>query len=193
MHCKGWSSGKVDVRDIKNGQVIHKEIFKDSIAGLFVCDYNMDRKDELIVVTVTGEMSGFQVANNKNKFVSSKEDQNQARKLEQDKIRELLLLRHSLQLELRNYENNNRISEVQQYSEDHQDFNKFRTLTEQDGYGAIPANTQLKSSLTLCTGLEDDREVKRFCCCTNCLKIMYFKIIRINKTEMIIMNFLIRN
>ena len=156
---QGWSSGKVDVRDIKNGQVIHKEIFKDSIAGLFVCDYNMDRKDELIVVTVTGEMSGFQVANNKNKFVSSKEDQNQTRKLEQDKIRELLLLRHSLQLELRNYENNNRISEVQQYSEDHQDFNKFRTLTEQDGYGAIPANTQLKSSLTLCTGLEDDREV----------------------------------
>lgn len=147
-----WSSGKLDVRDIKTGKLIHKETFKDAIAGLFVCDYNQDRKDELIVVTVTGEITGLQVVESKNKLLSSKEDQMQARKLEQEKVRELLLLRHSLQLELRSYENNNRISDQQAYAEQ-QDMNlKMRTLTEQDGFGAIPANTQLRSSLTLCTG-----------------------------------------
>lgn len=151
-----WSSGKMDVRDIKTGQVIHKETFKDAIAGLFVCDYNQDRKDELIVVTVTGEITGLQVVESKNKLLSSKEDQLQARKFEQEKIRELLLLRHSLQLELRNYENNNRISDEQAYAEE-QDLNfKMRTLTEHDGFGAIPANTQLKSSLTLCTGASNE-------------------------------------
>lgn len=159
----GWSSGKVDVRDIKTGQVLHKELFKDSIAGLFVCDYNMDRKDELIVVTVSGEMTGLlSFGDSKNKFTSSKEDQILAKKKEQDKIRELLLLRHSLELELRNYENNNRISEEQAYAEDGSDLNlnyKMKALTEQDGYGAIPANTSLTSSFTLCTGFDDEKEV----------------------------------
>lgn len=146
---------------------MHKEIFKDPIAGLFVCDYNMDRKNELIVVTVTGEISGFQMIDTKNTLLSSKEDQMQASKIEQDKIRELLLMRHSLQLELRNYENNNRIGVEQAYSEDHPDLLdlnlKMQALSEQDdGYSAIPANTQLKSSLMLCTGLTDDKEVSRF-------------------------------
>ena len=158
LFSSAWSSGKMDVRNIKTGKVIHKETFKDAIAGLFMCDYNQDRKDELIVVTVAGELTGLQVMDSKNKLLSSKEDQLQARKLEQEKIRELLLLRHSLQLELRSYANNNRISDEQAFSEE-QDLNfKMRTLTEQDGYGAIPANTQLKSSLTLCTGSDEQRD-----------------------------------
>ena len=148
----------MDVRDIKTGQVIHKETFKDAIAGLFVCDYNQDRKDELIIVTVTGEITGLQIVDNKNKLLNSKEDQLQARKLEQEKIRELLLLRHSLQLELRNYENNQRVGDEQAFAEE-QDLNlRMRTLSQHDGYGAIPANTQLKSSLTLCTGSSESRD-----------------------------------
>lgn len=163
IYILGWSNGKLDIRDIKTGQVLHKEIFKDSIAGIFVCDYNMDRKNELIVVTVNGEISGYSnnFSDSKNKFLSPKEDQIITKKIEQEKIRELLLLRHSLQLELRNYENNNRISEEQAFAEDQTDINfKIRTLTEQDNFGAIPANTKLKSSLIVCTGFNNDKEVK---------------------------------
>lgn len=120
----------------------------------------MDRKNELIVVTVNGEILGFSFNEAKNQILSTKKDQILSDKVEQVKIRELLLLRHSLQLELRNYESNNRISEEQAYTEDPSDLNfKMRALIEQDSFGAIPANTQLKSSLTLCTGFNENREV----------------------------------
>lgn len=55
----GWSNGKLDIRIAHTGEVLYRENFKCSIAGIMVADYNMDGKNELMVCTVSGEVFGY--------------------------------------------------------------------------------------------------------------------------------------
>ena len=57
----GWSNGKLDIRMPHTGEVLYRENFKSSIAGIMIADYNMDGKKELIVCTVVGEVYGFRL------------------------------------------------------------------------------------------------------------------------------------
>ena len=57
----GWSNGKLDIRVAHTGEVMYRENFKCSIAGIMIADYNMDGKKELIVCTVAGEVVGFRL------------------------------------------------------------------------------------------------------------------------------------
>lgn len=133
----GWSSGKVDGRNIETGEVLFKDNFDDPIASVIICDYNQDGVEELVVCSVAGEVRGY---------VPSQPHERQfahQSTFEQEQVRELMRRRANLQLELRNYEENTRVA--QSASE----FAVGKASTEDDTFGAIPANTQLKSSLII--------------------------------------------
>ncbi len=51
----GWSSGKLDARNDRSGEVVFKDNFAHPVAGLVEGDYRMDGKMELIAVTSEGE------------------------------------------------------------------------------------------------------------------------------------------
>ncbi|XP_014207589.1 Bardet-Biedl syndrome 2 protein homolog [Copidosoma floridanum] len=85
----GWSSGKVDARSCSNGQVIFKVQMNAPIAGLAEADYRKTGRSDLIVLTVAGEIRGYATG-------TSIEPPEPG-----DVYRELLLKKHSLQMELR--------------------------------------------------------------------------------------------
>lgn len=139
----GWSSGKVDARNIETGEVVFKDNLNHSVAAIMISDYNMDGQNELIICSVTGEVRGY--VSNLEKEKTSLISANQ----EQETIRNLMKLKQNLLPELRNYENNNLLTEssvTKIYS---------KASTQDDQFGSIPANTQLKSGLIL--NLEDKR------------------------------------
>lgn len=51
----GWSNGKIDVRTIQTGEVLYKEHFGKSIAGIVEADYRGVGKTDLICITIEGE------------------------------------------------------------------------------------------------------------------------------------------
>lgn len=135
----GWSSGKVDGRNIETGEVLFKDNFSHSIAAILIADYNMDGADELIVCSVSGEVRGY---------VPSKPHERQYIKdatFEQDAIRDLMRKKQTLMLELRSYEENSRVAETAT------SYSTGKASTEDDTFGSIPASTQLKSSLLINT------------------------------------------
>lgn len=59
----GWSNGKLDIRVAATGEVLYKENYRCSVAGIMVADYNMDGLKELIVCTVDGDVYGYKLEN----------------------------------------------------------------------------------------------------------------------------------
>lgn len=57
----GWSNGKMDVRNAHSGDVLWRENFKHSVAGIMVTDYNMDGQEEVVVCLVSGEVIGYKI------------------------------------------------------------------------------------------------------------------------------------
>lgn len=51
----GWSNGKIDARNSRTGEVVFRDILSSGIAGVVVGDYRRAGKNQLIVVSVTGE------------------------------------------------------------------------------------------------------------------------------------------
>ena len=51
----GWSNGKVDARSDRTGEVIYKDSFSASIAGIVTSDYKQDGKEQLICCSIEGE------------------------------------------------------------------------------------------------------------------------------------------
>ncbi|KAH9526076.1 Bardet-Biedl syndrome 2 protein, variant 2 [Dermatophagoides farinae] len=136
----GWSNGKLDIRIAMTGEVLYRENYKCSIAGIMIADYNMDGKDELIVCTVSGDVYGYRMENQEERH------QQVNFNIEQDTIRDLMKRKQTLMQELRNYEENARIQNLA----DPLVMNKGKVLTEKgDHFGAIPASTKLRSSLIL--------------------------------------------
>nr|XP_040019835.1 Bardet-Biedl syndrome 2 protein homolog isoform X3 [Gasterosteus aculeatus aculeatus] len=122
----GWSNGKIDARSDRTGEVIFKDNFSSSVAGVVEGDYRLDGQKQLICTSTDGEVRGYLPASKelKGNLMDSS--------AEQDLIRELSQRRQNLLLELRNYEENAKgVSETN------------------SGMGVIPANTQLKTALSV--------------------------------------------
>ncbi|KAM8946161.1 BBSome complex member BBS2 isoform 2-T2 [Pelodytes ibericus] len=128
----GWSNGKIDARSDRTGEVIFKDNFSSSIAGVVEGDYRMDGKTQLICCSIDGEVRGY--------LPSSQEAAGSLMdtSVEQELVRELSQKKQNLLLELRNYQENS----------------KSRTSAgEPDGHmGVIPANTQLQTALSVSLG-----------------------------------------
>uniref|UniRef100_A0AAY4ENS5 Bardet-Biedl syndrome 2 protein homolog n=1 Tax=Denticeps clupeoides TaxID=299321 RepID=A0AAY4ENS5_9TELE len=79
----GWSNGKIDARSDRTGEVIFKDNFSSSIAGVVEGDYRMDGQIQLICTSVEGEVRGYLPASKemKGNLMDSS--------VEQDLIREL--------------------------------------------------------------------------------------------------------
>uniref|UniRef100_A0AAY4ENG8 BBSome complex member BBS2 n=1 Tax=Denticeps clupeoides TaxID=299321 RepID=A0AAY4ENG8_9TELE len=133
----GWSNGKIDARSDRTGEVIFKDNFSSSIAGVVEGDYRMDGQIQLICTSVEGEVRGYLPASKemKGNLMDSS--------VEQDLIRELSQRKQNLLLELRNYEENAKASPG---------------VSEVDSQmGVIPANTQLQTALSVRAATESQR------------------------------------
>ncbi|XP_033013160.1 Bardet-Biedl syndrome 2 protein isoform X2 [Lacerta agilis] len=146
----GWSSGKVDARSDRTGEVIFKDNFASSIAGIVQGDYRKDGNTELICCSVDGEVRGYLPASQemKGKLMDTSVDQ--------DLIRELSQKKQNLLLELRNYEENTKQVELN------------TQVNEMDGQrGVIPANTQLQTALSVNLGSDSESAHVELCISTS--------------------------
>ncbi|KAL2093165.1 hypothetical protein ACEWY4_010477 [Coilia grayii] len=133
----GWSNGKIDARSDRTGEVIFKDNFSSSVAGVVEGDYRMDGKIQLICTSVEGEVRGYLPASKemKGNLMDSS--------VEQDLVRELSQRKQNLLLELRNYEENAKAAPG---------------ASEGDsGMGVIPANTQLQTALAVRAATESQK------------------------------------
>eukprot|EP00062_Callorhinchus_milii_P018877 gi/632972814/ref/XP_007902846.1/ PREDICTED: Bardet-Biedl syndrome 2 protein [Callorhinchus milii] len=130
----GWSNGKIDARSDRTGEVIFKDNFPTSIAGIVQEDYRMDGQTQLICCSVDGEVRGYLPASLEMK--GNLMDTN----VEQELIRDLSQRKQNLLLELRNYEENSKASSNNQGGE------------REGQVGVIPANTQLQTALSVNVG-----------------------------------------
>uniref|UniRef100_A0AAY5KKW3 Bardet-Biedl syndrome 2 protein homolog n=1 Tax=Esox lucius TaxID=8010 RepID=A0AAY5KKW3_ESOLU len=134
----GWSNGKIDARSDRTGEVIFKDNFSSSVAGVVEGDYRMDGQIQLICTSVDGEVRGYLPASKemKGNLMDSS--------VEQDLIRELSQRRQNLLLELRNYEENAKHTDSPILNGDTQ-------------MGVIPANTQLQTALSVRAATESQK------------------------------------
>ncbi|XP_029687950.1 BBSome complex member BBS2 [Takifugu rubripes] len=121
----GWSNGKIDARSDRTGEVIFKDNLLSSVAGVVEGDYRLDGQQQLICTSVDGEVRGYLPASKdlRGNLMDST--------AEQDLIRDLSQRKRSLLMELRNYEDNS------------------KCVSDSDGMGFIPANTQLQTALAV--------------------------------------------
>ncbi|XP_071900114.1 BBSome complex member BBS2 isoform X2 [Anas platyrhynchos] len=139
---------KVDARSDRTGEVIFKDNFASSIAGVVEGDYRMDGSTQLICCSVDGEVRGYLPGGEEMK--GNLMDTS----AEQDLIRELSQKKQNLLLELRNYEENAKAEQNTQ-------------LKEADGQrGVIPANTQLQTSLSVNLGSDSQSAHVELCIST---------------------------
>ncbi|XP_041256486.1 Bardet-Biedl syndrome 2 protein isoform X2 [Onychostruthus taczanowskii] len=144
----GWSNGKVDARSDRTGEVIFKDNFASSIAGLVEGDYRMDGSTQLICCSIDGEVRGYLPGGEEMK--GNLMDTN----AEQDLIRELSQKKQNLLLELKNYEENAK-AELTTH------------LKEGVGQrGLIPANTQLQTALSVNLGSDSQSAHVELCIST---------------------------
>nr|XP_037289052.1 Bardet-Biedl syndrome 2 protein homolog [Rhipicephalus microplus] len=122
----GWSNGKVDARSLTTGEVVFRDSMAHGVAGIVQADYCLDGREQLIVVSVSGEVRGYLPAS------AELRQQMVDATFEQDTVRELSRKKQTLMLELRNYEAQSKDGDQQ--------------------YGSIPANTQLKTLLAINSG-----------------------------------------
>lgn len=144
----GWSNGKIDVRDVETGEIVFKDSLNHSVAGIMSSDYNMDGIVELIVCSISGEVRGYVPAcavAGPSPHVQPQPLSGPDLALEQEMIRGLMKRKQNLMLELRNYETSAMLAQNSEFPI------HSKASTEDDQYGAIPADTQLKSSLILNT------------------------------------------
>ncbi|XP_043935476.1 Bardet-Biedl syndrome 2 protein [Protopterus annectens] len=133
----GWSNGKVDARNDRTGEVIFKDNFSSSIAGVVEGDYRLNGQNQLICCSIDGEVRGYMPANQEMK--GNLMDTS----VEQDLIRELSHRKQNLLLELRNYEENAKQAVVD------------TQVGETDAQmGVIPVSTQLQTALSVNLGSE---------------------------------------
>ncbi|XP_050424888.1 Bardet-Biedl syndrome 2 protein homolog isoform X2 [Adelges cooleyi] len=90
----GWSNGKVDARNCRTGEVVFRDVLSSGIAGVVLGDYRRAGKCQLIVVSATGEVRGYDSTSLK---VESG--------VQSNVVHDLLQKRQILMTELSNYTN----------------------------------------------------------------------------------------
>ena len=134
----GWSNGKIDARNDRTGEVVFKDNFNHPIAGLTQGDYRMDGRLELVVCGTEGEVRGYLPSNieSRSKLMDVGN--------EQENLRELMNKKQNLILELKNYEENQKIA-----MEGVGNSMLSRGAVGQGSMGVIPAQTQLSTVLSI--------------------------------------------
>ncbi|MCL4130234.1 UNVERIFIED_CONTAM: hypothetical protein GTU68_017545 [Idotea baltica] len=133
----GWSNGKVDARNDRSGEVVFKDNFNSVVAGIVQGDYKMSGRNQLLCCSVDGEVRGYQSSSTESRF--SLMDVN----IEQETVRELSQRRQNLLMELKNYDENNRLGSSE------------GTYGGPDQVGVIPSNTQLQTGLAINMGSDE--------------------------------------
>ncbi|XP_014783640.1 Bardet-Biedl syndrome 2 protein isoform X1 [Octopus bimaculoides] len=128
----GWNNGKVDVRNDRTGEVLFKDNFPSSVAGIVQGAYTQLGKEQMICCSVDGEVRGY------NPLTSDTLSLGVSVTLEQETIRELTQKKQNLLMELKNYEDN--IPNIIKLSPDEQ--NKITG-------SIIPTDTKVNSRLCL--------------------------------------------
>jgi Bardet-Biedl syndrome 2 protein len=134
----GWSNGKIDARNSTTGEIVFKDTFNQSIAGIVQADYRQDGHQLLICCSVDGEVRGFMSAGQEVQGNLMDVD------MDQETIRELNQKKQNLLMELKNYEENQRAAQLSRPS-GLGDFDRQQM-------GVIPANTQIQSALYVTKG-----------------------------------------
>ena len=100
----GWSNGKIDARNDRTGEVVFKDNFNHPIAGITQGDYRMDGRLEMVACGSEGEVRGYLPSNieSRGKLLDVGS--------EQEAMRDLVNKKQNLILELRNYEENQKIA-----------------------------------------------------------------------------------
>lgn len=154
----GWSNGKIDARSDRTGEVIFKDNFNHAVAGVVKGDYRQDGGQQLICISVDGEVRGYNTA--APEMRGNLMDTN----MEQDTIRELSQRKQNLQMELRNYEENikagaaaSSVLSARASAANGGPVSADRPFPpgleyEQSSMGVIPAATQLQTTLTVNPG-----------------------------------------
>ena len=150
----GWSNGKVDGRNNRTGEVVFKDNFSAVIAGMTCGDYRMDGKEELICCAADGEIRGYLPTPRQGPRAHlgvAAAMREQGGSLEQERIRELNQRKQQLLLELQNFEANTKVAEMNAISQ------VTGPTFQADGVhvGVIPANTQLRTALTVVAASEN--------------------------------------
>ncbi|KAH7970359.1 hypothetical protein HPB49_004419 [Dermacentor silvarum] len=112
----GWSNGKVDARTLSTGEVVFRDSLAHGVAGIVQADYCLDGREQLIVVSVGGEVRGYLPASAelRQQVADATFEQDTVRELSHKKQAsrrrgiswQLRTRRQTLTLELRNYETN---------------------------------------------------------------------------------------
>ena len=97
----GWSSGKVEVRSDRNGQVIYKDMFSSPISAIVQADYRMDGKEEVICCALDGEVRGYLPAEAE---LATKMSSMVDRQQENEALNELQKRKTEMMLELKSME-----------------------------------------------------------------------------------------
>ncbi|KAF2366333.1 Ciliary BBSome complex subunit 2 C-terminal domain [Trinorchestia longiramus] len=140
----GWSNGKLDARNDKSGEVVFKDNFDSTVAGIVKGDYRLDGKTQLLCCSVDGEIRGYQSSATESRYALL--DMN----IEQETLRELSQRRGALLMELKNYQENQRISSASAAT----GVLPGTGFCTSEGVAVIPANTQLQTGLTINMGDE---------------------------------------
>ncbi|RZF34924.1 hypothetical protein LSTR_LSTR011418 [Laodelphax striatellus] len=88
----GWSSGKVDARSSRTGEVLFRDVLSQPIAGLVCGDYSKAGTSQLIACSYSGEVRGYDSS-------SINKDES----LQMETVRDLFAKKQALLLELKNY------------------------------------------------------------------------------------------
>ncbi|RXN18279.1 Bardet-Biedl syndrome 2 [Labeo rohita] len=90
----GWSNGKIDARSDRTGEVIFKDNFSSSVAGVVEGDYRMDGQIQLICTSVEGEVRGYLPASKemKGNLMDASVEQDLIRELSQQTIIRAVLI-----------------------------------------------------------------------------------------------------
>lgn len=94
----GWSNGKIDVRNDSTGEIIFKDNFNSSVAGIVKGAYTQPENDQLICCSVEGEVRGY------NPLAPSSGQTLMDINVEQEMIREMTQTKQTLLMELKNYQ-----------------------------------------------------------------------------------------
>mmetsp|Transcript_55833 Transcript_55833/g.120703 ORF Transcript_55833/g.120703 Transcript_55833/m.120703 type:complete len:717 (+) Transcript_55833:177-2327(+) len=125
----GWENGKVEVRNEKSGEVIHKDYFQAPIAALVHADYRLDGRSTLMCLTTEGDVRGWLpsgTGGDGGPSVSA------ADLKDSDAYRDLLAKKQDLTLELASYQ---------------EQLKQFKQGGKDTAQGVIPTDTKLNISL----------------------------------------------
>ncbi|XP_055599661.1 Bardet-Biedl syndrome 2 protein homolog [Uranotaenia lowii] len=130
----GWKSGKIDVRDSRNGDVLFKMKLNDFVCGIACNDYRGIGALDLVIVTADGEIRGY---------TTPSVNLMNLHNLADEEMNGLLAQKQKLLLELKHYENNIKFNKELLSSNDSQ-----LVQSVPDNVGVIPSNTRLQIGIS---------------------------------------------